>query len=80
MDGHKGGICVAWIAGFHIQVLSLSPNRIHLKVKCSQLLDCLITRICGPPNVQDINNEGLQIPWMLTRDFNQVLAAEEKFQ
>ena len=49
-EGHKGGIVMAWSTGFQIQVLSISPNWVHLKVESPFFATSFIPAVYRPHN------------------------------
>lgn len=84
-NGRSGGLGMFWNDPLRFDVIDVSHHWIHGTLS-SCYSKCLITCIYGPPKrhkrfklwdfVESIGNP--QIPWLLIRDFNQVLSVSDK--
>ncbi|CAL1406444.1 unnamed protein product [Linum trigynum] len=87
-DGRKGGIWVFWDARkFSVQLISACNHHISLRVEQGNCPPWVLTAVYASPkpsNQQVLWNNLLtqsnqiDIPWLLTGDFNAIRAAEEK--
>ena len=86
--GHSGDLVWAWKNDIAVDRIQVTQNWIHLKTAQKNGQTVLMTVVYGPSKVADRRIlwefieqtiQALRLPWMLIRDFNQVLYSEDKF-
>ena len=87
VEGHRGGLVLAWKRGLTVNLVQLTQNWIHTQITRVNGFTFFLTGVYGPSNFRDWSNLWnfiiecgftVQEPWLLIEDFNQVIRALEK--
>lgn len=87
-NGRKGGVCLMWSSNLTVQILDANQSMIHAYISTiSQQQPWFFTGVNGPPQPsarcdiwKNFNTTipAHNLPWILMRDFNEVINRDEK--
>ncbi|KAA3474021.1 reverse transcriptase [Gossypium australe] len=87
-EGSRGGLCLAWKEEFRVSLKTFSKNHVDVQVEDSNGQgDWRFTGFYGSPYVKDqheswrllqVLGQEQQCPWLVSRDFNEILYSSEK--